>query len=124
LSITDNGVVDESLNISTFAGRVAPIIERGTPVPSRVSKSFSTASDNQTQIIVTLYRGTAETESGNQFLGKYQVVGIPPLPRGVPMIDIEFTVSKHGEISLRASDREHKSKLRVEDYGKPVEPSN
>ena len=98
-----NGVLNEPIGIETLGGVFTPLIEPGTTVPCTHTEIFSTAADNQDQIMITLYRGEEKLVSDNTQIGKYQIQEIPPAPRGEPQIQISFIVSD-ADIRLHAKD--------------------
>jgi molecular chaperone DnaK len=101
--IVTTGSTTESLGIETIGGMFTPLIKPGTAVPCRDSEVFSTAADGQSQIMVTLFRGTDELAANNYALGRFQVTGIPAAPRGKPNIQITFAITQR-QILLSARD--------------------
>jgi molecular chaperone DnaK len=101
--IGEDGSLVQSIGIETLGGAFTPFLTHGTPVPCSVSQIFSTASENQNQITVSPFRGTAEIIADCEPLGVFHVVGIPPAPRGLPKIEITFAV-QDGNIELSAKD--------------------
>jgi molecular chaperone DnaK len=108
--IINGNVTTETLGIETLAGRFTPLIAAGTPIPCSVSKTFSTASDSQSQIILKLFRGSNIMVSKNHLLGRFQIVGIPPTPRGVPSVQVTFKIDRE-KITLAAQDLKSKRDL-------------
>jgi molecular chaperone DnaK (HSP70) len=102
-SIVSAGSTTESLGIETVGGMFTPLIKPGTTVPCKDSEVFSTAADGQSQIMVTLFRGTNELAASNHALGRFQVTGIPAAPRGKPNIQITFAITQQ-QILLSARD--------------------
>lgn len=102
-AIGTDGKLTQSIGLETLGGVFTPLLFEGTAVPCTVSKIFSTAADNQEQIMLTLYRGNAEMVSECEYLGQFQVVDITPAPRGKPQIEITFAV-KRGDVLLSAKD--------------------
>jgi len=98
-----DGKLAQSFGIETLGGVFTPLLSQGTAVPCRVSEIFSTAADNQSQIMLKPYRGTAKLVADCDQLGQFQVVGIPPAPRGTPQIEITFAV-QDGSFILSAKD--------------------
>ncbi len=98
-----DGKLAQSIGIETLGGVFAPLVSQGTAVPCSVSEVFSTAADNQSEIIVKPYRGTARLVADCHPLGQFQVVGLPPAPRGTPQIEVTFAV-RDGSILLSARD--------------------
>jgi molecular chaperone DnaK len=80
------------------------LIERNTTIPTRKSEVFSTAEDNQTSVEVHVLQGEREMASGNKSLGKFQLTGIPPAPRGVPQVEVGFDIDANGIVNVTAKD--------------------
>jgi molecular chaperone DnaK len=93
-----------SLGIETKGGVMTPLIERNTTIPTRKSEVFSTAEDNQPSVGVHVLQGESEMAAYNKTLGKFELVGIPPAPRGVPQIDVAFDIDANGIINVSAKD--------------------
>jgi len=93
-----------TLGIETKGGVMTKLIERNTTIPSKKSETFSTADDNQTQVEVHVLQGEREMAGGNKSLGKFQLTGIPPAPRGMPQIDVTFDIDANGILSVAAKD--------------------
>jgi molecular chaperone DnaK (HSP70) len=98
-----NDKLVQSVGIETLGGVFTPLLSKGTAVPCKVSKIFSTAADNQSQITVKPYRGASMLVADCERLGQYQVVGILPAPRGTPKIEITFA-AQGDSILLSAKD--------------------
>merc|ERR1739847_23930 len=81
-----------SLGIETLGGVVHKIINRNTTIPTKKSQVYSTAADGQTQVEIKVYQGEREMAADNKILGQFQLVGIPPAPRGVPQIEVTFDI--------------------------------
>ena len=94
-----------SLGIETLGGVFTRLIERNTTIPTRKSEVFSTASDSQTQVEVHVLQGEREMAAGNRTLGRFQLVGIPPAPRGVPQVEVTFDIDANGIVNVSAKDR-------------------
>lgn len=92
-AVNQEGVLIESIGIETLGGVFTPLIKFGKKQPVSVSKIFSTAADNQNQIILRIYRGNVKKVNQATSLGNFQVTGIPAAPRGVPKIEITFSVN-------------------------------
>ena len=93
-----------TLGIETKGGVMTKLIERNTTIPTRKSEVFSTAEDNQTSVEVHVLQGEREMAAGNKSLGKFQLTGIPPAPRGVPQIEVGFDIDANGIVNVTAKD--------------------
>ncbi|MGC8719256.1 MAG: molecular chaperone DnaK [Thermodesulforhabdaceae bacterium] len=93
-----------SLGIETLGGVMTKIIERNTTIPTRKSQIFSTASDNQTVVSIHVLQGEREMAADNKSLGRFELVGIPPAPRGVPKIEVTFDIDANGIVHVSAKD--------------------
>jgi len=93
-----------TLGIETKGGVMTKLIERNTTIPTRKSEVFSTAEDNQTSVEVHVLQGEREMANGNKSLGKFQLTGIPPAPRGVPQIEVGFDIDANGIVNVTAKD--------------------
>jgi molecular chaperone DnaK len=93
-----------TLGIETKGGVMTRLIERNTTIPTRKSEIFSTAEDNQTSVEVHVLQGEREMASYNKSLGKFQLTGIPPAPRGVPQIEVAFDIDANGILNVSAKD--------------------
>jgi molecular chaperone DnaK len=94
-----------SLGIETLGGVFTRLIERNTTIPTRKSQIFSTAEDNQTAVTIKVYQGEREIAAENKLLGQFDLVGIPPAPRGVPQIEVTFDIDANGIVSVSAKDK-------------------
>src|SRR5689334_5844924 len=94
-----------SLGIETKGGVMTKLIERNTTIPTRKSEVFSTAEDGQTSVEIHVLQGERELASYNKTLGKFQLVGIPPAPRGVPQVEVTFDIDANGILNVSAKDR-------------------
>jgi len=94
-----------SLGIETLGGVTTRLIERNTTIPTRKSQVFSTAADNQTQVEIQVLQGEREMAADNKSLGKFQLVGIPPAPRGIPQIEVTFDIDANGILKVSAKDK-------------------
>ena len=93
-----------SLGIETLGGIFTKIIERNTTIPTKKSQVFSTASDNQPAVTIKVHQGEREMASDNKLLGVFELVGIPPAPRGLPQIEVTFDIDANGIIHVSAKD--------------------
>src|SRR6201993_3233309 len=94
-----------SLGIETLGGVMTKLIERNTTIPTRKSETFSTAADNQTSVEIKVYQGERAMAKDNRLLGVFQLVGIPPAPRGVPQVEVTFDIDANGILNVVAKDR-------------------
>jgi molecular chaperone DnaK len=94
-----------SLGIETLGGVFTKLIERNTTIPTRKSETFSTASDSQTSVEIKVYQGERAMASDNRLLGVFQLVGIPPAPRGIPQVEVTFDIDANGILNVTAKDR-------------------
>jgi len=93
-----------TLSIETLGGIATPLIERNTTVPTRKSKIFTTAVDNQPAVEIHVVQGERKLASDNMTLGKFQLVGIPPAPRNTPQIEVTFDIDANGIVNVKAKD--------------------
>src|SRR3977135_155504 len=93
-----------TLGIETKGGVMTKLIERNTTIPTRKAEVFSTAEDNQPSVEIHVLQGEREMATGNKSLGKFQLTGIPPAPRGIPQIEVTFDIDANGIISVSAKD--------------------
>ncbi len=93
-----------SLGIETLGGIFTKIIERNTTIPTKKSQVFSTASDNQPAVTIKIHQGEREMASDNKLLGVFELVGIPPAPRGIPQIEVTFDIDANGILHVSAKD--------------------
>jgi len=94
-----------SLGIETLGGVMTKLIERNTTIPTRKSEVFSTAADNQTSVEIKVYQGERSMAKDNRLLGVFQLVGIPPAPRGIPQVEVTFDIDANGILNVVAKDR-------------------
>ncbi len=93
-----------SLGIETLGGVFTRLIERNTTIPTRKSQIFSTAADNQTAVTIHCLQGEREMAAGNKTLGQFELIGIPPAPRGIPQIEVTFDIDANGIVHVTAKD--------------------
>jgi molecular chaperone DnaK len=93
-----------SLGIETLGGVFTKLIERNTTVPTKKSQIFSTAADNQTAVTIRVFQGEREMANDNKLLGQFDLVGIPPAPRGMPQIEVTFDIDANGIVHVSAKD--------------------
>jgi molecular chaperone DnaK len=98
-------VLPLSLGLETRGGLFTKIIERNSTIPLRESRTFTTVVDNQSSVEIHVLQGEREVAQGNRSLGKFELVGIPPGPRGVPQIEVSFEVDANGIVSVSAQDK-------------------
>ena len=93
-----------SLGIETKGGVMTKLIERNTTIPTRKSEVFTTADDNQGSVEIKVYQGEREMAAYNKLIGNFQLVGIPPAPRGIPQIEVTFDIDANGIVNVGAKD--------------------
>jgi molecular chaperone DnaK len=94
-----------SLGIETLGGVMTKLIERNTTIPTKRAEIFSTASDSQTAVDIKVFQGERPMAAGNKLIGSFQLVGIPPAPRGVPQVEVTFDIDANGILSVSARDK-------------------
>ncbi|AUG33893.1 Heat shock protein 70 [Candidatus Hodgkinia cicadicola] len=94
-----------SLGIETLGGVFTRLINKNTTIPTKKSQVFSTAEDNQSAVTIKVYQGEREMAHNNKLLGQFDLVGIPPSPRGVPQIEVEFDIDVNGMVQVSARDK-------------------
>src|SRR5712691_3569543 len=94
-----------SLGIETLGGVFTKLIDRNTTIPTRKSETFSTAADSQTSVEIKVYQGERAMARDNRMLGVFQLIGIPPAPRGVPQVEVTFDIDANGILNVTAKDK-------------------
>ena len=102
-----------SLGIQTLGDMFTKLVERNTTIPYRKSETFSTAADSQSAVDVVVYQGERQIASQNKLLGRFQLTGIPPAPRGVPQIEVQFDIDANGIVNVSAKDRATSKEQRI-----------
>ena len=105
--VNDMVVIDTvplSLGIETVGGVMSKVIPRNNPIPTKKSQTFSTAADNQEVVTIKVYEGERPMTKDNHLLGKFDLTGIPPAPRGVPQIEVTFNINADGMLEVEAKD--------------------
>jgi molecular chaperone DnaK len=108
-----------SLGIETLGGVFTRLIDRNTTIPTKKSQVFSTAEDGQTAVTIRVSQGEREMAADNKLLGQFDLVGLPPAPRGVPQVEVTFDIDANGIVHVSAKDkaRARSSQIRIQASG-------
>ena len=106
-----------SLGIETLGGVFTKLIEKNTTIPTRKSQTFSTAQDNQTAVTIRVFQGEREMAADNKLLGQFDLIGIPPAPRGMPQVEVTFDIDANGIVNVHAKDLGTNKEQSIQDHG-------
>jgi molecular chaperone DnaK len=106
-----------SLGVETLGGVMTVLIPRNTTIPTSKKETFSTAADNQTSVEIKVYQGERQLAGDNRLLGRFELTGIPPSPRGVPQIEVEFNIDANGILNVKATDKASGKSTHIEIKG-------
>jgi len=105
-----------SLGIETLGGVMTRLIEKNTTIPCKKSQIFSTAADNQPAVSIHVLQGERQMAADNRTLGRFELVGIPPAPRGVPQIEVTFDIDANGIVHVNVQRSGHGQRAEHQDY--------
>src|SRR5207247_9057462 len=94
-----------SLGIETEGGIFTRLIDRNTTIPTKKSQVFSTAADNQNAVTIRVSQGEREMAADNKLLGQFDLMGLPPAPRGIPQLEVTFDIDANGIVNVQARDK-------------------
>ncbi len=106
-----------SLGLETLGGVMTKLIDKNTTIPTSKKETFSTAADNQTSVEIKVYQGERQLASDNRLLGRFELTEIPPSPRGVPQIEVEFNIDANGILNVKATDKASNKSQHIEIKG-------
>jgi molecular chaperone DnaK len=108
-----------TLGVETLGGVMTPLIEANTTIPTSRSETFSTAADNQTEVTINVLQGNRPMAADNRTLGRFNLTGIPPAPRGLPQIEVTFDIDRNGILNVTAKDKAtgKEQSIRIEGSG-------
>jgi molecular chaperone DnaK (HSP70) len=118
-------VIPSSLGVETLGGVCSRLIERNTTIPTKKSQIFSTARNNQPDVLIRILQGEREMAADNKTIGTLHLIGIPPAPKGIPQIEVTFDIWADGVLYIAAKDlgTEEEVKTKIEDRGTLIEPA-